>query len=298
MNYNFINQNECPFCNTKKVKILGKRLNNSQGPAPHKKSGITTSIMKCKECELVFANPMPIPNKISDHYGVPPENYWKPEYFEVNEHYLSPLINWMNNIQPIKKESKILDVGAGIGKAMISLQKSGYDAYGLEPSEPFYDRAINKMGVNKEKLTLSAVEDANYENEFFDVILITAVLEHLYYPANVIDKLMDWLKPNGLLFIEVPSSKWFTNKLYNLFYKITGKDYVGNLSPMHEPYHLYEFAYKTFAKHATKAGYEIADHKYYVCDTFLPKIFDPFFKWYMNKTNTGMELAIWLRKKK
>ena len=297
MKYYFKEFKECPFCNSNKIKILGKRLNKSQGLRPHKKRGVSTTIEKCKQCELIYSNPMPIPNDISDHYGVPPENYWKPEYFVVNENYLSPVFKWMNEIQEIKKGSKILDIGAGIGKAMISLEKNGYDAYGLEPSEPFYKRAIEKMGIDNKKLILSTVEDASYEDNYFDVVILSAVLEHLYEPIEVIEKIMTWLKPNGLLFIEVPSSKWLTNRIYNSFYKLIGKDYVGNLSPMHEPYHLYEFSKKTFEKGAEKIGYEIADYQYYVCNTYLPKILDPFFRWYMKKTNTGMEIAIWLRKK-
>jgi len=141
------------------------------------------------------------------------------------------------------------------------------------------------------------IEDCDFEENTFDVILFTAVLEHLYEPAAIIEKVMTWLKPNGLLFIEVPSSDWLTNKIYNFIYRIQGKDYVGNLSPMHEPYHLYEFSKRAFEIHAKESNYEIADCQYYVCQTFLPKIFDPFLKWYMKKTKKGMELAIWLRKK-
>lgn len=297
MNYRFKKISKCPFCKTENFKLLGKRLNNSQGLNPHKKIGITTSIVRCKQCKLIFPNPLPIPQNINDHYGVPPEDYWKPEYFIFNENYLDGLINWMNEIHPIATGSKILDIGAGLGKAMKALEKNGYDAFGIEPSEPFYQRAIEKIGINKDKLKLSMVEDCDFDENTFDVILFTAVLEHLYDPVTVIEKVMTWLKPNGLLFIEVPSADWLTNRIYNFIYKIKGKDYVGNLSPMHEPYHLYEFSKKAFEIHSCNSNYEIAAYKYYVCQTFLPKIFDPFLKWYMKKTNKGMELAIWLRKK-
>ena len=45
------------------------------------------------------------------------------------------------------KRYECLDIGAGIGKQMIALAKVGFATYGLEPSEPFYHRAIEKMGV-------------------------------------------------------------------------------------------------------------------------------------------------------
>jgi len=276
--YRFKAITKCPFCDNTDFNILGKRLNHSQGLNPHKKTGITTTVVKCKRCGLIFPNPLPVPKNISDHYGVPPEQYWKPDYFNVNENHLNGFINWMNNVQPIDKGSKILDIGAGLGRSMIAFEKHGYDAYGVEPSEPFYHRAIEKLGVKKDKLKLSMIENCNYKENSFDVVVFSAVLEHLYAPAMVLEKAMSWLKPNGLMFIEVPSANWVTNKIYNFIYRIRGKDYVGNLSPMHQPYHLYEFSKKSFELHSLKHNYEIADSKNYVCQTFMPKIIDPVYK--------------------
>ena len=106
-----------------------------------------------------------------------------------------------------------------------------------------------------------------------------------------------WLKPNGIIHIQVPSSNWLVHKLVNFFYKITGTDYVGNLSPMHKPYHLFEFSLNSFKKHSERFNYEIIDFDYYVCETYLPKSLDFFIKPLMKWTNTGMQLAIWIRKK-
>jgi len=122
-------------------------------------------------------------------------------------------------------------------------------------------------------------------------------LEHLYNPSGSIKKALKWLKPGGVIHIEVPSSDWLINKLINLFYKMKLSDYVGNLSPMHEPFHLYEFGLKSFEQHAKQNDYEIAFHEYYVCQTFMPRILDKFIKPYMKRTNTGMQLCVWLRKK-
>jgi 2-polyprenyl-3-methyl-5-hydroxy-6-metoxy-1,4-benzoquinol methylase len=298
LKYLFKNIESCPFCDSHEFKILGKRLNASQGRNPKKKCGITTTIVKCTNCELIFPNPLPIPEDIKDHYDIPPEDYWTPEYFIIPDNYLIPLVNWMNSLQKIEKNAKILDIGAGFGKLMIAFQRLGYDTYGLEPSIPFYNYAIEKMGIDEDKLQLKSVEDSDFEENTFDVIFITAVFEHLYEPAVIFDKMMKWLKPNGLIFIEVPSSRWLVNKIANRYYRLFGSDYVSNLSPMHPPFHLYEFSKKVFELHSLNNSYEIADHRYYVCETFLPKILNPILPWFMKKTNTGMELAIWLRKKK
>ncbi len=298
--YTFEPMVSCDMCgaDSSKYKVLGKRLNGSQGFNPRNKMGITTTIVRCTNCGLVFSNPLPLPKSLMDHYGIPPEDYWVPSYFEVDENAYTGLISLVKNHIDFKPGIKALDIGAGLGKCMISFERAGFEMYGIEPTEPFYDRAINRMGVNPERLKMKTIEEAEYPENEFDFITYGAVLEHLYFPSNNIEKAMKWLKPGGIMHIEVPSSDWLIARLINIAYKVRGLDYVANLSPMHEPFHLYEFTLKSFEEHAKKHGYSIAYSEYYVCKTYMPKFIDPLLKWYMRKTNTGMQLAVLLRKNK
>ena len=295
-NFNFIEK--CNMCGSsiEQHKILGKRLNGSQGRNPKNKIGITTTIVRCFNCGLIYSNPQPIPTDIQDHYGVPPEEYWKESYFVIDDHYFSNEIRKAKELICFKEGMKSLDIGAGLGKAMIAMSKAGFDAYGFEPSVQFHDRALTKMGVNANKLRLGMIEHVDYPSNYFDFISFGAVLEHLCNPSDSIIKAMRWLKPNGIIHIEVPSSKWLINQIINLYYKLILTDYVGNLSPMHEPYHLYEFGLKSFQEHARNNRYEVALHEYYVCQTFMPKILDRILKPFMEQTKTGMQLCVWLRK--
>lgn len=277
-------------------RTLGKRLNKSQGKNPRGKVGITTTIQQCKKCDLIFSNPLPIPESLQDHYGMPPESYWVESYFEVDPNYFLGVIQWLQQQMPIQNGMKALDIGAGIGKSMIALERAGFDVYGIEPSIPFYERALSRTKISPNRITNKAIEEADFEAEQFDFITFGAVLEHLYDPGLSIEKALNWLKPGGLIHIEVPSAHWLTNRLINRYYRMRGLDYVANLSPMHEPFHLYEFGLKSFQAHAANHGYQIADHQFMVCDTFLPKALDFIIKPYMAKTNKGMQLAILLRK--
>jgi 2-polyprenyl-3-methyl-5-hydroxy-6-metoxy-1,4-benzoquinol methylase len=297
--YYFNHIDNCNMCGSKtdKHKILGKRLNGSQGKNPKNKIGITTTIVKCTNCGLVYSNPQPVPFDIQDHYGVPPESYWKENYFTVTDNYFQGEIERLKTLLDFNNGMKSLDIGAGLGKQMIALSKAGFDTYGFEPSKQFHERAISKMGISPDKLKLGMIEEVEYSENQFDFISFGAVLEHLYDPADSILKALKWLKPNGIIHIEVPSSDWLIGKIINLFYKLKRTDYVGNLSPMHEPFHLHEFRLKSFEEHARQHGYELAFHEYYVCQTFMPKIADYIMKPYMRWTNTGMQLCVWLRKK-
>lgn len=277
-------------------KVLGKRLNQSQGRRPGKKIGISTTVMQCTNCSLIYPNPMPIPLDIQDHYGIPPESYWKEEYFHTHPGYFAREIEKSKELLAFQPGMKALDIGAGLGKCMIALAAAGYDAYGIEPSQPFYERAISVMRIDPSKLRLGMMENAEFPAEGFDFITFGAVLEHLYDPSGAIQKALTWLKPGGVIHIEVPSSKWLINKLANFYYRIRNLDYVSNISPMHTPFHLYEFGLASFRENARLNGYELAHHEYYVCKTFLPRWMDFFLKPYMKRTSSGMQLCVWLRK--
>jgi len=295
--FNYIDN--CNMCGseTHAHKILGKRLNSSQGRNPKDKFGITTTIVKCSNCGLIYSNPQPVPFNIQDHYGVPPENYWRESYFKVNENYFKGVIERLKTFIDIKAGMKALDIGAGLGKAMIALDRAGFDTYGFEPSVPFYERALSKMGISPDKLKLGQIEDIDYPENTFDFISFGAVLEHLYNPSESVIKAIKWLKPNGIIQIEVPSSDWLIAKILNFYYKLKRTDYVTNLSPMHEPFHLYEFGLKSFQEHAKQHSYDLVFHEYYVASTYMPKIINSILVPYMKRTNKGMQLCVWLRKK-
>jgi 2-polyprenyl-3-methyl-5-hydroxy-6-metoxy-1,4-benzoquinol methylase len=299
LRYTFEEIQTCEMCgdSTKDHIILGQRLNQSQGLNPKSKTGISVSVMKCRNCELIYSQPQPVPFDLQDHYGIPPEDYWKPVAFDLSPDYFSMEIRIAKQILPFKKEMTALDIGAGLGKCMLSLSNAGFDAYGLEPSIPFYERALSKMKIDPAKLRLGTVEEIEYEDESFDFITYAAVFEHLYHPAQCLRKALRWLKPNGLIHIEVPSSKHTIAKLINLYFRLVGTNYVTHLSPMHPPFHLYEFGLRSFEEHGKRAGYRIEKHYYEVCEiNFAPRMFHPILRKYMELNNTGMQLMIYLRK--
>lgn len=285
------------MCGSGSHKVMGKRLNGSQGRNPKNKIGITTTVLKCRKCKLIFSNPQPIPNNISDHYDVVPETYWNETYFQGLEDFFKSEIVILKQLLDFQPGMKSLDIGAGIGKAMSALQRAGFESYGFEPSEAFYERAVSKMGIQPERLKIGQIETVDYPENSFDFVSFGAVLEHLYDPSESIRNALKWLRPGGIIYIQVPSSNWLTSKFMNFYFKLIGTDYVSNISPMHEPYHLYEFGLKSFEEHARLNHYEIARSEYFVCQTFLPRFADPLIKPVMKWTNTGMQLCVWLRKK-
>jgi SAM-dependent methyltransferase len=278
-------------------RLLGMRMNRSQGLRPKTADGIAVSVKKCRVCELVFADPQPIPVSLDDHYGIPPEDYWTGARFDIEDGYFATETADAKRLLQDRPTLAALDIGAGLGKVMIVLGRAGFDVSGIEPSSQFRDRAIQAHGIDPGLLLLSTIEEAEFPAEKFDFITFGAVLEHLYDPAAAIEKCLRWLKPGGIIHAEVPSSAHLISRLINRYFRLKGTNFVTNLSPMHVPFHLYEFGLSSFEKHGARVGYEIADHRFSVCTIYhFPAIVHKPLRWWMERRQSGMQLTVYLRK--
>lgn len=300
LHYFFEETTQCDMCGDLSAghKVLGQRLNTSQGMNPKKAEGISVTIKQCTNCNLIYSSPMPVPFDIQDHYSKPPDSYWKEEdRLTWTPGYFSREIETVKSLLNFHEGMLALEIGAGTGMCMISMNKAGFDAYGLEPSEAFYRKAIDDMGIDPKDLKLGLVEDVEYPDNTFDFISFGAVAEHLYHPGACIEKAMRWLKPGGIIYVEVPNSKYFVARLINMYFKLRGTNYVTHLSPMHSPYHLYEFDRTSFEKLGERLGFGIEKYEYLTGKIFsIPGILHPMLLKYMKKTGTGIQLIVYLRK--
>lgn len=283
---------------SKDQTYFGRRLDSRQGLFPKRKGGISLSIFRCRSCGLLYPNPMPIPGNIGEHYDVAPEEYWPESYLKIEPNILAGEIQTFRMIAGREpEECCALDVGAGIGKGMRALENAGFEVFGIEPSNSFRKAAISRMKIQEDRLQLAAIETAKFEDHTFDFINFGAILEHVADPASALTKAMPWLKPSGLIYVEVPSSAFLLSRLVRLFYRLTlAGDFVINTCPMHPPYHLYEFSLRSFQRHGIRSGYRIAHHSFSPCASYMPKILIRPFNAVMKWTKTGMQLGVWLQK--
>ena len=94
---------------------------------------------------------------------------------------------------------KILDVGVGLGRLLSSIN-TDMEKYGMDISIPYLKEA-NKKGI---KCCMSLIEDMPYEEETFDVIVSTDVLEHVLDLNLAVKKIFKVLKKGGVCIIRVP----------------------------------------------------------------------------------------------
>lgn len=295
MRYEFLRVENCNMCGSNRSGNVGIRLNASQGLRPKQVSGIAVTVKQCRDCGLIFPDPMPFPDKIEDHYGIPPEDYWNSdEALAWNGDYFAREINTAKALLSFQSGMRALDIGAGLGKCMRSLANAGFDTWGVEPSSSFHRHAVRN--VPADRLQLSTLEDAELDGHRFEFITFGAVLEHMFDPSAALRKAFSLAAPGAIIHLEVPSSRWLIARLIDAYFRLRGTNYTTHLSPMHVPFHLYEFTLESFRRNGRRLGYEIAAQEIQVCEVMhVPNVAKPILRRLMEATGTGMQMILFLR---
>jgi ubiquinone/menaquinone biosynthesis C-methylase UbiE len=98
---------------------------------------------------------------------------------------------------------RILDVGCGTGDILIEIMKRNNKArlFGIDASAYMTKRAAQRT---REKIIKSVAERLPFENNFFDKVLCSEVLEHVQNMKKSIDEISRVLKPGGVFVISYP----------------------------------------------------------------------------------------------
>ena len=106
-------------------------------------------------------------------------------------------------VLPYRGSGKILDVGCGGGGYLYRLKQWGWDGYGVEPSATGVEQA-RSLGLN---VAHGMVEDGGFDNDFFDVIRLSNVVEHLPKPKETLCEIRRILKSDGVVYLTVPNTR-------------------------------------------------------------------------------------------
>ena len=100
---------------------------------------------------------------------------------------------------------KVLDIGCGNGRNLFF--RNDLDMVGIELSKELYERA--KINCPKARIINSDINELdNIKDEKFDLIICTAVLEHLEYPEKTVSNIYSLLSENGITVWTVPDPFW------------------------------------------------------------------------------------------
>jgi SAM-dependent methyltransferase len=138
---------------------------------------------------------------------------------------------------------RMLEMGAGLGYTLKTAKEKGWEVFGTEIS-PFAVRyAKEKLGL---EIFNGGLDEAKFPEEFFDLIVMTHVLEHLTNPYKYLERVFSILKKSGSLYVVVPNIGSFKAWLKS--------EKWPHLAP---GLHLYHFCPRTLKEIVKKAGFRV-----------------------------------------
>lgn len=104
-------------------------------------------------------------------------------------------------LKEIKNPSKILDAGCGYGLLSFTLAKKGHKIYPIDNSEKRIEFLIKNRLKNAKVMD---IRNLQFPDEFFDVVIISEVLEHIKNGEKVLSELTRVLKKDGIFLFTAP----------------------------------------------------------------------------------------------
>lgn len=163
------------------------------------------TLRKCNMCGLQFLDPAPDEEALREIYA---DYYkaWGIEYLEeeVSRMKRNTFTSYMNKIKKFMPGGKMLDIGCATGEFMSVAQASGFEVYGVEVAPPGIYRCRELFGAGR--VIGGTLREGDFPQNYFDVITLSDVIEHIAEPHLFLDILANILKPEGVLMIVTPDT--------------------------------------------------------------------------------------------
>ena len=236
----------CPVCGSRNARNLGAR----GGRAHHGARGVETNVVRCNECALIYTHPTLMPQTNPYDKGS------AEEYFQLHDEqekirHGERLAAFAEGV--LRGPGRMLELGCGRGELLRGAMNRGWNARGVEMTDDFI-RVATSHGVDIER---SPIETCRSLEETYDVVMLAAILEHLYDPMETLLRIKNAVRPGGLLFIDVPNEASLSMQIGNLYMRARGRDWAINLSPTFPPFHVVGFSPTSLRRALAKAGFEV-----------------------------------------
>jgi SAM-dependent methyltransferase len=131
------------------------------------------------------------------------------ETYRHNEAYAEFLASWdagfyakyADTLKPSNHGSRVLDVGCGVGQVVARLSEAGFEAHGVDVSEPNIERARRFCP----RCQLYDGRKLPFDEGFFDTAGALNVLEHVDEPEAFIKELVRVVRIGGRVVISSPN---------------------------------------------------------------------------------------------
>ena len=249
-----INYQSCPCCGSTHIQ---QRLNVND----YTVSRQIFAVWDCSGCTLRFTQGVPEPAEIGAYYQS--DNYISHTDTKqgiINRLYHAVRKRTLRNKQKLiervtgLQQGRLLDIGAGTGAFLHTMQQTGWQIQGIEP-----DAAARQRAEELYALSLDSPEQLDtLPSSFFDAVTLWHVLEHVHDIHGYIEHIKRVVKPGGKVVIAVPNYTSYDATIYGQYW-----------AAYDVPRHLYHFSPLSMQRLLEK-------HRLSLKDT-LPMWYDSFY---------------------
>jgi ubiquinone/menaquinone biosynthesis C-methylase UbiE len=123
-------------------------------------------------------------------------------------------LEFLAQINLLKQNDRILEIGCGIGSIVAELSGQGYDITGTDISGEAIAYGLKKYGDIK--LQVQPAQDLQVEDETFDVVLSFDLFEHIAQVDKHISEVYRVLRKDGLYLFQTPNK--YSNVIFETLY--------------------------------------------------------------------------------
>ena len=202
----------CPICSCPEKTFLYKQNFNNKVISLME----SYDVVVCKNCGFVYADNIPSQNEFNKYYAEMSKYEFNYNDGVVSSDYINHFKKIFNFLSPYIKDknARIFDIGCSTGCLLSLFKQNGYsNLLGVDPSP-------SCVSTVKELYDIEATVNniSNFDNNVkFDVIILSAVLEHFADFNDSMQKIKSLLKDQGLLFIEIPDAERFYSYIFTPF---------------------------------------------------------------------------------
>lgn len=184
--------------------LCGPNASSSYATTKH---GI--DLRTCDACGHLYVSPRLPEEAVTELYG---SAYWDDHAKAVGSPTLAERVafDYQNgfgklarDVQPYRRQGRLLDVGASNGGMVRAAREQGYVASGIEPSPDICALSERENGV---ELICGDLRTADLPPESLEIVTMHDVLEHLFDPIGTLRACREVLATGGLLVVETPTT--------------------------------------------------------------------------------------------
>jgi ubiquinone/menaquinone biosynthesis C-methylase UbiE len=123
-------------------------------------------------------------------------------------------------IVPDLNKRSILDLGSGRGKFLVDLAKRKIRSVGLELNKDYIEMSLDLAKRNGVKIDINqgVGENLPFDNQTFNFVNMSEVIEHVDDPEAVMSEVCRVLKSGGLAYVSSPNRFGIKDPHYHLYF--------------------------------------------------------------------------------